>query len=155
VLLFIKIEFNQNKTKLKIMKSPEAVSELSDVEEQEQQDDVLSDEDYPISEDEDEETEFKKTSFASSIGKILKSENNSEKTLVLSKAKKTADLEKKKKKSGDFQIVGDDGKTEESEEKPGEEELKRALQKKLYQERKKVRLFLNYQKFYITICRSF
>jgi tRNA G10 N-methylase Trm11 len=137
------------------MKSPEAVSELSDVEEQEQQDDVLSDEDYPISEDEDEETEFKKTSFASSIGKILKSENNSEKTLVLSKAKKTADLEKKKKKSGDFQIVGDDGKTEESEEKPGEEELKRALQKKLYQERKKVRLFLNYQKFYITICRSF
>ncbi len=153
--MFIKIEFNQNKTKLKIMKSPEAVSELSDVEEQEQQDDVLSDEDYPISEDEDEETEFKKTSFASSIGKILKSENNSEKTLVLSKAKKTADLEKKKKKSGDFQIVGDDGKTEESEEKPGEEELKRALQKKLYQERKKVRLFLNYQKFYITICRSF
>lgn len=99
----------------------------------------LSDEEYPISEDEGSDFEYKKSSFASSIAKILKNENdeNSEqknrKSIILSKAKKAAD---KKQKPIGFEIVGD--VKQEQDSKPSEEDLKFALQRKNYLERKKV-----------------
>lgn len=104
--------------------------ELQEIQEQ---DDVLSDEDYPISDEEFDDT--KKSSFASSIAKILKNDADT-KTKVLSKSKK---VDERKKKSIGFEVVGEDVKQEDvKDNKPTEEDLKFALQRKNYLERKKV-----------------
>lgn len=76
--------------------------------------------------------------WAGSMAKVLKSD----KTAVLSKAKKVEDVEKKKeKKSYSFEIEGEI-KTE-KDEKPNEDALKRALEKRKYRERREVRFLLN------------
>lgn len=115
---------------------PETSESESENEQMEVNDgDRLSDEEYPISDDNvtDGEQEEKTSGWATSMAKILRSE----KTEVLSKAKKVEDIEKKKiKKSYDFQI---DGAEEESDDtKP--KNLERLLQKKKYRERRENKL---------------
>lgn len=104
-----------------------------------EEDNKLSDEEYPISDEEfgSDDFDIKKSSFASSISKILKNEGSeSKKTLILSKSKKVEDIEKKKRKAIGFEIVGD--VKQEDDTKPDEEDLKIAMQRKNYLERKKV-----------------
>jgi hypothetical protein len=111
---------------------PESSSE-SELEEVEDDENRLSDdEEFPISEDE-EVDEGKKKGWASSMAKIL----NSEKSGVLSKAKKVEDVEKKKeKKSYTFEVEGE----EVTEEKPSEKDIKRALDRQKLRERREVKL---------------
>jgi hypothetical protein len=111
---------------------PESSSE-SELEEVEDDENRLSDdEEFPISEDE-EVDEGKKKGWASSMAKIL----NSEKSGVLSKAKKVEDVEKKKeKKSYTFEVEGE----EVTEEKPSEKDIKRALDRQKFRERREVKL---------------
>lgn len=103
---------------------------------------LSDDEEFPISEDEDDEmedeemeveTDNKKQGWADSMAKILKSD----KTGVLSKAKKIEDIEKKKeKKPYTFEIDGADEDAE--EKKPDETALERAMAKKRYREKREV-----------------
>lgn len=118
---------------------PETESE-SELEEINDDDNRLSDdEDFPISEDEEvDEDSGKKKGWASSMAKIL----NSEKSGVLSKAKKVEDVAKKKeKKSYNFEIEGED--KEDIEEKPSEKALKRALEKRKLREKREVGKYLS------------
>lgn len=118
---------------------PETESE-SELEEINDDDNRLSDdEDFPISEDEEvDEDSGKKKGWASSMAKIL----NSEKSGVLSKAKKVEDVAKKKeKKSYNFEIEGED--KEDNEEKPSEKALKRALEKRKLREKREVGKYLS------------
>ena len=109
-----------------------------------EEDDRLSDAEFPISEDDfsgEESEELENTEavggWASSIAKVLKTKSaENQKTIVLSKAKKQVDIEKKKeKKAYDFQI---DGATAE-DVKPDNKGLELALLKKKYRERQEVR----------------
>jgi hypothetical protein len=96
---------------------------------------LSDDEEFPISESDGDGDVGgnKKSSWAASMAKIL----NSDKSGVLSKAKKVEDIEKKmEKKSFTFEIEGET--KAESEEKPSEKALKRALEKKKRREKKEV-----------------
>ena len=124
----------------------ESDSELSAPELIEDDENRLSeDEEFPISESEDEEDEEEveeavgMKGWAGSMAKVLKSEKSS----VLSKAKKVEDVAKKKeKKSYAFEIDGEEeGKSEES--KPDQTSLERALEKRKYRERREVSFLLN------------
>jgi hypothetical protein len=98
---------------------------------------LSDDEDFPISEESDNEVEEteKKGGWASSMAKIL----NSEKSAVLSKAKKIEDLEKKKeKKSYTFEIDGEVKTEKPDDQKPSEDVLKQALEKKKRREKREV-----------------
>lgn len=95
---------------------------------------LSDDEEFPISDDEEmvEGTELK--GWASSMAKVLKSD----KSAVLSKAKKVKDVEKKKvKKSYEFEIDGEVSKNDE-DTKPDQTVLERALEKRKYRERREV-----------------
>jgi hypothetical protein len=98
---------------------------------------LSDDEEFPISEDEEmseenEDEEPSKTGWADSMAKIL----NSDKTGVLSKAKKIEDIAKKKeKKAYTFEI---DGEAEDEDEKPDQSTLERSLAKRKYRERREV-----------------
>lgn len=95
---------------------------------------LSDDEEFPISDDE-EMAEGGMKGWAGSMAKVLKSD----KTGVLSKAKKVEDVAKKKeKKQFDFEIDGE-VKAEDGEEKPDETALQRALEKRKYRERREVR----------------
>lgn len=109
---------------------PESESD-SEQEQFEDDENRLSDEDFPIS-DEDN-VESAKKGWASSMAKVL----NSDKSGVLSKAKKEEDVAKKKeKKSYTFEIDGGDSKQD--EEKPSEKALKRALERRKLREKREV-----------------
>lgn len=111
---------------------PESSSE-SELEQFEDDENRLSDdEEFPISEDDEEIDESsKKKGWASSMAKVL----NSEKSGVLSKAKKVEDVAKKKeKKSYTFEVEGEEVK----DEKPSEKDIKRALEKQKLRERREV-----------------
>lgn len=120
---------------MKMAQETDSESEQSAPEMIEDNENRLSDdEEFPISEDDemDEDDEPSKTGWADSMAKILKSD----KTGVLSKAKKIEDIAKKKeKKSYTFEI---DGKVEDEEEKPDETALERAMQKRKHREKKDV-----------------
>lgn len=123
------------KTALKTVE-PETESE-SELEQFEDDENRLSDdEDFPISDDEvidEEDGSGKKKGWASSMAKVL----NSEKSGVLSKAKKVEDVAKKKeKKSYNFEVEGET-KTDD-EEKPSEKALKRALERRKLREKREV-----------------
>lgn len=112
---------------------PESSSE-SEIEQFEDDENRLSDdEEFPISEDEVEVDESsKKKGWASSMAKVL----NSEKSGVLSKAKKDEDVAKKKeKKSYTFEVDGE----EVVDEKPNEKDIKRAFEKQKLRERREVK----------------
>ncbi|XP_070508571.1 RRP15-like protein [Chironomus tepperi] len=114
-----------------VLPETDSESELDEIEDDENR--LSDDEEFPISEDEadDEPEDTKKKGWANSMAKIL----NSEKSEVLSKAKKVEDLEKKKKKkSYTFEIEGEQ-KVEGEEEKPSEEVLQTALARKKRRER--------------------
>lgn len=119
----------------------ESESEQSASEIIEDNENRLSDEEFPISEDEAEAEITAQGGWAGMMAKVLKSD----KTAVLSKAKKVEDVAKKKeKKSFNFQVVGAEEeiiKTEE-EEKPEEKALKRALEKRKLRERREVNFHL-------------
>lgn len=101
----------------------------------EDNDRLSEDEDFPISEDEIEQDAGGMRGWAGSMAKVLKSD----KTAVLSKAKKVEDVAKKKeKKSYEFEIEGEI-KTEQ-DQKPSEDALKRAIEKRKYRERREVSL---------------
>lgn len=94
---------------------------------------LSEDEEFPISED---EFEGSAGGWAGSMLKVLKSD----KSTVLSKAKKVEDVAKKKEtKPLSFEIEGEI-KQEKDDQKPSEDALKRALVKRKYRERKEVRL---------------
>lgn len=116
---------------------PETESE-SEIEQFEDDENRLSDdEDFPISDDEaiEEEGGSKKKGWASSMAKVL----NSEKTGVLSKAKKVEDVAKKKeKKSYNFEIDGEAKTEKDDDEKPSEKVLKRALERRKLREKREV-----------------
>lgn len=121
----------------KMPSDTESESDLSAPELIEDDENRLSDdEEFPISEDEEEETEEVGglKGWAGSMAKVLKSEKSS----VLSKAKKVEDVAKKKeKKSYAFEIDGEEeGKAD--EEKPDQTALERALEKRKYRERREV-----------------
>ena len=111
-----------------------------------EEDDRLSDAEFPISEDDlsgDESgEELDKTpeagGWASSMAKVLKTKSaENQKTIVLSKAKKQVDIEKKKeKKAYDFQVDGERAE----DVKPDNKDLELALLKKKYRERQEVSL---------------
>lgn len=138
----MKIKNNQNK-----MES-DTESEQSEVELDENDDENrLSDAEFPISEEEDDEDDEEmdeeseedeedgKGAWANSIAKIL----NTKHTGVLSKAQKIEDIErnKQKKKENTFEVVGaEDVKIK--EEKPDEKSLKRALEKRKRREKQEV-----------------
>jgi len=127
----------------------ESESEQSDIGSMEDDENRLSDdEDFPISsgeEDEDEADEeddseseedqpAKIGAWAGAMAKVLKSE----KTEILSKAKKVEDVAKKKeKKQYDFQIDGEI-KEELDDKKPSQKVLERLLEKKKFRERREV-----------------
>lgn len=119
------------KTKIKAVE-PETSSE-SESDHMELEDDgnrLSDDEEFPISEDEADDSS-KKKGWASSMAKVL----NSEKSGVLSKAKKVEDVAKKKeKKSYNFEIEGE----EVPDEKPSEKEIKKALERQKLRERREV-----------------
>lgn len=122
------------------MKMPvetDSESELSAPELVEDDENRLSDdEEYPISEDEDmdEAEDEGMKGWAGSMAKVLKSD----KTSVLSKAKKVEDVAKKKeKKQYDFEIEGE-VKGEGEDSKPSEIALKRSLEKRKLRERREV-----------------
>ncbi len=123
----------------KLVNETKAPELSSDSEEEPQNveadDDRLStDEEFPIS-DEDEVNTSKKKGWASSMAKVL----NSEKSGVLSKAKKVEDVAKKKeKKSYTFEVEGE----EVAEEKPSEKALKRAQERQKLREKREV---INYK----------
>lgn len=120
-------------------------NELEPIEDDENR--LSDDEDFPVSDEdenegiEDEEIEEneesnvqKKGGWAGSIAKIL----NSEKSGVLSKAKKVEELEKKKlKKSYTFEIDGE-VKKENDDKKPTDEALQYAIEKRKRRERREV-----------------
>lgn len=112
----------------------ESESELEQFEDEENR--LSDDEDFPISEDEAiEDDSGKKKGWASSMAKVL----NSEKSGVLSKAKKVEDLEKKKeKKSYNFEIEGESKTEKDDEEKPSEKALKRAMERRKLREKREV-----------------
>ncbi|CAG9802233.1 unnamed protein product [Chironomus riparius] len=116
-----------------VLPETDSESELDDIEDDENR--LSDDEEFPISDDENDdepEVDTKKTGWANSMAKIL----NSEKSEVLSKAKKVEDLEKKKKKqSYTFEIEGEQ-KKEGDELKPSEEQLQTALARKKRRERR-------------------
>lgn len=93
---------------------------------------LSDDEEFPISDDE-ELNDGGMKGWAGSMAKVLKSD----KTGILSKAKKVEDVAKKKeKKPYAFEI---DGEVEEDDEKPDETlSLQRALEKRKYRERREV-----------------
>lgn len=111
----------------------------------EDNDNRLSDEEeFPISQSEDdedmsedeneEEPEAGMKGWAGSMMKVLKSEKSG----VLSKAKKVEDVAKKKeKKPYTFEIEGE-VKAEPGENKPDETALQRALEKRKLRERREV-----------------
>lgn len=124
---------------MKMLAETDTESELSETVDLEDDANRLSDdEEFPISDDEemnDEEEEVGgMKGWAGSMAKVLKSE----KTSVLSKAKKVEDVAKKKeKKQYDFEIEGEvKGKGE--DKKPNQTALERALEKRKYRERKEV-----------------
>lgn len=95
---------------------------------------LSDDEEFPISDDEEmEEVEAAGLKgWAGSMAKVLKSEKSG----VLSKAKKVEDVAKKKeKKPYAFEI---DGEEEAEDEKPDQTVLERALEKRKYRERREV-----------------
>ncbi|KAG5681510.1 hypothetical protein PVAND_010936 [Polypedilum vanderplanki] len=96
---------------------------------------LSDDEDFPISEDEvsNEEIETSKKAWAGSISKIL----NSDKSVVLSKAKKIEDVEKKKeKKSYTFEIDGKQKDKDSDAEVTTEEKIKERKKRKEKRENK-------------------
>lgn len=94
---------------------------------------LSEDEEFPISDDEEMVEGVEMKGWASSMAKVLKSE----KSAVLSKAKKVEDVEKKKeKKAYEFEIDGEVAK--DVDEKPDQTSLERALEKRKYRERKEV-----------------
>lgn len=102
---------------------------------------LSDDEEFPISESDDDDEEMESEGeadnglkgWAGSMAKVLKSD----KTGVLSKAKKVEDVAKKKeKKPYAFEI---DGADEDEDEKPSQTALERAIAKQKYRERKEVR----------------
>lgn len=125
---------------MKMLQDTDSESDKSAPELVEDDENRLSDdEEFPISEDEDEdeemevETDNKKQGWADSMAKILKSDR----TGVLSKAKKIEDIEKKKvKKPYTFEIDGAD--EDEEDKKPDETALERAIARKKYREKREV-----------------
>lgn len=108
---------------------------------------LSDDEEFPISESEDDDEEMESEvevddgakGWAGSMAKVLKSD----KTGVLSKAKKVEDVAKKKeKKPYAFEIDGEED--DEDEKKPDQTALERALAKRKYRERKEVKLVLKF-----------
>jgi hypothetical protein len=104
---------------------------------------LSDDEEFPISEDDEEMDDASEEEsddgalkgWAGSMAKILKSD----KTGVLSKAKKVEDVAKKKeKKPYAFEIDGEEANDDEA--KPDQTALERALAKRKYRERKEVSL---------------
>lgn len=98
---------------------------------------LSDDEEFPISEDEDEDEEIDEGTglkgWAGSMAKVLKSDQSS----VLSKAKKVEDVAKKKeKKPYAFEIDGEEAGDD--DEKPDQTALERALEKRKYRERREV-----------------
>lgn len=109
--------------------------------------DRLSDADFPISDDDycekkESDEEVGKTSgaggWANSIAKVLKTNAvKDQKSIVLSKAKKQDEIEKKKeKKAYDFQI---DGADTNEDLKPDDDELELEILKNRYKQRIAVR----------------
>jgi hypothetical protein len=138
VRVSILISFSLSKQRqMKMPQSSDSESEQSAPELVEDNENRLSDdEEFPISEDEEmseenEDEEPSKTGWADSMAKIL----NSDKSGVLSKAKKIEDIAKKKekKKSYTFEI---DGAAEDEDEKPDQSTLERSLAKRKYRERR-------------------
>lgn len=109
---------------------PESSSE-SELEPFEDDENRLSDdEEFPISDDELDDGS-KKKGWATSMSKIL----NSERSGVLSKAKKGEDIAKKKeKKSYTFEVEGEEVK----DEKPSEKDIKKALERQKLREKREV-----------------
>ncbi|CRK90622.1 CLUMA_CG004324, isoform A [Clunio marinus] len=100
---------------------------------------LSDDEEYPISDEDEEMNEGGMKGWAGSMAKVL----SSDKSGVLSKAKKVEDVAKKKeKKSYTFEIEGET-KAEDDEEKPDQKALERALEKRRHRERRenKLRVF--------------
>lgn len=137
----------------------ESESDLSAPELLEDDENRLSeDEEFPISEDEDEDEDEEEVEeaggmkgWAGSMAKVLKSEKSS----VLSKAKKVEDVAKKKeKKSYAFEIDGEEeGKSEDN--KPDQTSLERALEKRKYRERREVSFSCNCTIFNLFQCNTF
>lgn len=93
---------------------------------------LSDDEEFPMSEEDEVEVGAAK-GWAGSMAKVLKSE----KTGVLSKAKKVEDVAKKKeKKPYTFEIEGE--VKNEDDQKPDEKALERALEKRRRRERREV-----------------
>lgn len=130
----------------KTAEDTDSSNEWEDIEDNENR--LSDEEEYPISEGSDvaseesdleEEDLEKKTGWANSMAKIL----NSGQTEVLAKAKKVEDVEKKKnKKTYTFEIQGAEGeiKKEENEEKPSEDALKIALERRKRKEKREVQI---------------
>lgn len=113
-----------------VLPETDSESEIDEIEDDENR--LSDDEEFPISEE--DEIDNKKKGWANSMAKIL----NSEKSEVLSKAKKVEDLEKKKKKqSCTFEIEGQ-LKTAVDEQKPSELTLQIALERKKRKDRRDV-----------------
>lgn len=116
-----------------VLPETESESELDEIEDDENR--LSDDEEFPISDDEIDEPEedpSKRKGWANSMAKIL----NSEKSEVLSKAKKVEDLEKKKtKKSYTFEIEGEQ-KKDNDEQKPSEDALQIALARRKRREKR-------------------
>lgn len=111
---------------------PESSSESESEQFEDDENRLSDDEEFPISEDEfDDGSKKKEKGWASSMAKVL----NSEKSGVLSKAKKVEDVAKKKeKKSYTFEVEGE----EVPDEKPSEKDIKRALEKQKLREKREV-----------------
>lgn len=148
----LRITFSLNSEIHSIMKMPTEIDSESEQSAPELIEDdgnrISDDEDFPISDDEEmvEGTEMK--GWASSMAKVLKSE----KSAVLSKAKKVEDLEKKKeKKSYEFEIDGEVSKKDD-DMKPDQTALERALEKRKYRERREVSWTVNIRSMFLILC---